>query len=117
MSESIEPIIQSELKKLLDNVDANAALVLSGTPEGFELTLFSNENTYKLVTQRNTPRLFKSPNTVIKFVAEMGSDIIRIDGLQNWYADSYVTKTSRSKQAVPAKKTKAKKTTAKKLKG
>lgn len=103
MCDEFEPIEQRLFKALLLNVKAKPAVVLKGTPSGFEVLVEQGKTLFKLYTQRKSPRVFRSPNTAINFLAELGAERVVIDGLGNWKPDTYVNQSSRPKRKAAAK--------------
>jgi hypothetical protein len=103
MYKEYEPIEQRLVKAMLMNA-TQPEIVLAGTPSGFEVFVKQGKQVFKLYTQRKSPRVFRSPNTAINFLAELGAERIVIDGLGNWKPDTYVNQSSRPKKATVKKK-------------
>ncbi len=96
MFDEFEPIEQRLVKWMFMN-ETKPEIVLKGMEKGFEVFVRRGKKLFKLYTQRKKPRVFKSPNTAINFLAKMGAERIVIDGLGKWRPDSYVNKSSRTK--------------------
>lgn len=105
MYKEYEPIEQRLVKVMLMN-PTQPEIVLAGTPSGFEMFIKQGKQVLKLYTQRKSPRVFRSPNTAINFLAELGAEriVIVIDGLGNWKPDTYINQSSRPKKATAKKK-------------
>lgn len=97
MFKDYEPIEQRLIKAMLMN-PVKPEFFLQGTEQGFEVFLRNGKKIFKLYTQRKAPRIFRSPNTAINFLAELGAESIMIEGLNNWKPDTYVNQNSRSKK-------------------
>lgn len=63
--------IEQSAFRLIINEDKNASAVLNSVENGFELILKRGKKRFKLYTQRNKVRVFKTPNTAIKFLIDM----------------------------------------------
>ena len=88
MFDEYEPIEQRLFKALLVNIKAKPEVILSGTPEGFEVFLKQGKKLFKLYTQRKSARVFRSPGMAINFLAEMGAERIVMEGLGNRKPDT-----------------------------
>lgn len=97
MFEEYEPIEQRLVKAMLKN-EKKPEIILMGTSLGFEVFIRHGKKLFQLYTQRKSPRVFRSPNTAINFLAELGAGRIVIDGLDNWKPDNYVNQSSRPKR-------------------
>ncbi|WP_150142559.1 hypothetical protein [Candidatus Enterovibrio escicola] len=97
MFEKYEPIEQRLVKAMLKN-EIKPDIILLGTSRGFEVFIRHGKKLFRLYTQRKLPRVFRSPNTAINFLAELGAERIVIDCLNNWKPDSYINQSSRPKR-------------------
>lgn len=96
MFSNYEPIEQRLIKAMLMN-PVKPDFFLKGTVQGFEVFLKQGDKLFKLYTQRKTPRIFKSPNTAINFLAELGAERIIIEGLGNWKPDTEASQRRKTK--------------------
>jgi hypothetical protein len=83
MCNEYQPIEQRLVKLLLSN-PIKPEIVLIGTPSGFEVSMVHGQQLFKLYTQRKAPRVFKSPDTAMTYLAELGVDRVVVNGLINW---------------------------------
>lgn len=83
-SENVEKIEVKQLVILVESAESLRVLLI-GTAEGFELDVMSKGKQYKLFTQRKSPRLFKSPETAFRFLAEVGLDQVEVNQISAWY--------------------------------
>ena len=88
MFDDDEPIEQRLFKALWVTIKAKPEVILSATPEGFEVFLKQGKKRFKLYTQRKSARVFRSPGTAINFLAEMGAERIVMEGLGHWKPDT-----------------------------
>lgn len=64
--------IEQRLFKLIIDSHKKAVVILNAVNGGFELVLKRENEAFKLYTQRNKIRVFKTPNTAVKFLLDMG---------------------------------------------
>jgi len=67
-----KPIDHRLFKELINNITKEYEVVLNQTDDGIELTMTLDNIAYVLYTARNSKRLFKSIETAIGYLANVG---------------------------------------------
>ncbi|MFK5948020.1 MAG: hypothetical protein QM500_04515 [Methylococcales bacterium] len=76
-----KPIDHRVFKELITNISDECEVVLNQTDGGIELTMTMDENAYILYTARNSKRLFKSIETAVGYLANVGVKSVMHKGI------------------------------------